>query len=124
LSLGYTASTTTQSAAAAREADNNITPMGATNSNKKDNDDKITKTVEVKLDVDVDIDIEALLKPCRALQQQQPQEMEGSQYSPLSLTWRRQQLLMMRSLVTENREALCEALYKDMDKSRVTTIQY
>jgi hypothetical protein len=75
-------STTTQSAAVARVADNNITTMGATNTNDKDNGDKITKTVEDKLDADVDADIymEALLKPCRALQQQQqPQDTEGSQ---------------------------------------------
>jgi hypothetical protein len=65
-----------QSADAAREADNNITKMGATNTNAKNNYDNITKTVEVQLDVE--IDMEALLKPCLALQQQQPQDMELS----------------------------------------------
>jgi hypothetical protein len=121
--MGCSASATTQSAAAAREADNNITTMGATYTNDEDNDEKMTKIVEVKLDVDEEIHMEALLKSCLVLQQQQPQDMEVSQYSPLLLTWRRQQKLTMRALVTENREALCEALYKDMGKSRVSTVQ-
>jgi hypothetical protein len=66
LSMGYSVSTTTQSADVAREAYNNITTMGATNTNDKYNDNTITKTVEDKLDVHMDMDIgmEALLKPC------------------------------------------------------------
>jgi acyl-CoA reductase-like NAD-dependent aldehyde dehydrogenase len=136
--------TVTQTSAAVvarREADNNnnsnnknnniiTTTMKDANTKKKndnENDnDKITKTVttvENKLlvseDVDVDIDMEALLKPCRAALQQG----EGCQ-SPLSLTWRRHQLLTMRALVTENQEALCEALHKDMGKSHVSNSQY
>jgi hypothetical protein len=64
LAMGYSAITAFQSVAATREADNTITMMGATNTNNKDNDKKITKTVEVKLDMEVEIDMEVLLKPC------------------------------------------------------------
>jgi len=59
------------------------------------------------------MDLDGLLKPCRAMVQQ-------TQGGPRSLAWRREQLLIMKQMLEENKDELCDALHKDMGKSRVS----
>jgi len=59
------------------------------------------------------MDLDGLLKPCRAMVQQ-------TQGGPRSLAWRRKQLLIMKRMLEDNKDELCDALQKDMGKSRVS----